>query len=178
MMAEAVTATTALIAVGAAAAVLALALVVVLVRSRRRGSGGQQQVLALVSEMNTRMEGMVRELSEALERAQEEGRRNRFLGELAGSIDLDEVLTRTLEAAGAIPGADAALVTIFGGAEKPIVATLGLSADEAQHQAISGPPDGHHQARAVSIAYQYPATVTSESPAQDLIHAGLAVPVS
>src|SRR5437588_425077 len=71
----------------------------------------------------------------------------------------------------------AALVTIFGGAEKPIVATLGLSADEAQHQAISGPPDGHHQARAVSITYQYPATVASESQSQDLIHAGLAVPV-
>ena len=43
---------------------------------------------------------MVRELSHALERAQEEHRRTRVLGELGGSIDLDEVLTRTLEAAG------------------------------------------------------------------------------
>ncbi len=155
-------------------------MVVIVVWALRRsdGSSKDERLMEVVTDMNARMEGMVRELSEALERAQEEGRRNRFLGELGGSIDLDEVLTRTLEAAGAIPGADAALVTIFGGAEKPIVATLGLSADEAQHQAISGPPDGHHQARAVSIAYQYPATVTSESPAQDLIHAGLAVPVS
>jgi len=154
--------------------------VVIVVWALRRsdGSSKDERLMEVVTDMNARMEGMVRELSEALERAQEEGRRNRFLGELGGSIDLDEVLTRTLEAAGAIPGADAALVTIFGGTEKPIVATLGLSADEAQHQAISGPPDGHHQARAVSIAYQYPATVTSESPAQDLIHAGLAVPVS
>jgi diguanylate cyclase (GGDEF)-like protein len=154
--------------------------VVLVVWALRRSdsSSKDERLMEVVSDMNARMEGMVRELSEALERAQEEGRRNRFLGELGGSIDLDEVLTRTLEAAGAIPGADAALVTIFGGTEKPIVATLGLSADEAQHQAISGPPDGHYQARAVSIAYQYPATVTSESPAQDLIHAGLAVPVS
>jgi len=152
--------------------------IVVWALRRSNGSSKDERLMEVVTDMNARMEGMVRELSEALERAQEEGRRNRFLGELGGSIDLDEVLTRTLEAAGAIPGADAALVTIFGGTEKPIVATLGLSADEAQHQAISGPPDGHHQARAVSIAYQYPATVTSESPAQDLIHAGLAVPVS
>ena len=36
---------------------------------------------------------------DALERAREESRRGRSLGELAGSIDLDEVLTRTLEAA-------------------------------------------------------------------------------
>ncbi len=170
--------TTALIAGGAALGTLVVVVIVVWALRRSDGSSKDERLMEVVTDMNARMEGMVRELSEALERAQEEGRRNRFLGELGGSIDLDEVLTRTLEAAGAIPGADAALVTIFGGAEKPIVATLGLSADEAQHQAISGPPDGHHQARAVSIAYQYPATVTSESPAQDLIHAGLAVPVS
>jgi diguanylate cyclase (GGDEF)-like protein len=173
MMADAVTATTALVAVGAAAAVLALVLLVVLVRSRSRGSGGgQQQVLTLVSEMNTRMEGMVRELSEALERAQEEGRRNRFLGELGASIDLDEVLSRTLEAGGAIPGVDAAIVSIRDGVDKPIVATLGLSAEEAQRQVISGPPNGH-EARAISIVYQYPPALEGTK----LVHSGLAVPV-
>ena len=164
---DAVTATTALIAVGAAAAVLALVLLVVLVRSRRRGSGGQQEMLTLVSEMNTRMEGMVRELSESLERAQEEGRRNRFLGELGASIDLDEVLSRTLEAGGAIPGVDAALVSIRDGGDKPIVATLGLSAEEAQRQVISGPPNGH-EARAISIVYQYPPSLEGT----ELVHSG------
>ena len=104
-------------------------------------------MLTLVSEMNTRMEGMVRELSEALERAQEEGRRNRFLGELGASIDLDEVLSRTLEAGGAIPGVDAAIVSIRDGAEKPIVATLGLSAEEAQRQVVSGPAERPRGAR-------------------------------
>jgi diguanylate cyclase (GGDEF)-like protein len=172
MMAEAVTASTALVAVGVAAVVLALALLVVLLRARRRGSGGQEQVLALVSEMNTRMERMVRELSEALEHAQEEGRRNRFLGELGASIDLDEVLARTLEAGGAIPGVDAAIVSIRDGVEKPIVATLGLSAEEAQRQVISGPPNGH-EARAISIVYQYPAALAGTQ----LVHSGLAVPV-
>jgi diguanylate cyclase (GGDEF)-like protein len=172
MMVEAATATTALIAVGVAAAVLALALLVVLVRSRKHGDGGQQQVLTLVSEMNTRMEVMVRELSESLERAQEEGRRNRFLGELGASIDLDEVLSRTLEAGGAIPGVDAAIVSIRDGAEKPIVATLGLSAEEAQRQVVSGPPNGH-EARAISIVYQYPAALEGA----ELVHSGLAVPV-
>jgi diguanylate cyclase (GGDEF)-like protein len=172
MMAEAVTATTALVAVGAAAAVLALVLLVVLVRARKRGSGGQEQMLTLVSEMNTRMEGMVRELSEALERAQEEGRRNRFLGELGASIDLDEVLVRTLEGGGAIPGVDAAIVSISDGVDKPIVATLGLSADEAKRQMISGPPSGH-EARAISLTYQYPPALEGT----ELVHSGLAVPV-
>jgi len=97
----------------------------------------------------------VRELSEALERAQEEVRRNRFLGELGASIDLDEVLSRTLEAGGAIPGVDAAIVSIRDSVDKPIVTTLGLSAEEAQRQVISGPPNGH-EARAISISYQLP----------------------
>src|SRR5919206_2483616 len=111
MVAEAVTATTALVALGAAAVVLLIALLVVLVRSRRRDEGSSDEVLALVSEMNLRMERMVRELSGALERAQEEGRRNRFLGELGASIDLDEVLSRTLEAGGALSRVDPAPVS-------------------------------------------------------------------
>ena len=171
-MADAVTASTALVAVGAAAVVLALALLAVLVRSRRRARGSDREMIELVSEMNARMEGMVRELSEALERAQEEGRRNRFFGALGTSIDLDEVLSRTLEAGGAIPGVDAALVSVRDGDGKPIVATLGLSSDEAQRQVISGPPDGH-EARAISIVYQYPPSLE----ATELVHSGLAVPV-
>jgi diguanylate cyclase (GGDEF)-like protein len=171
-MVDAVTATTVLVAAGAAAATLALVLLVALVRSRRRGRRNDQHVLALVSEMNLRMEDMVRELSEALERAQEEGRRTRSLGELGSSIDLDEVLARTLEAAGAIPGADAALVSVRDRADKPIVATLGLSTEEAEGQVVSGPPTDH-EARAISIVYQYPPALEGE----DLVHSGLAVPV-
>ncbi len=166
------TATTVLVALGAALATLALVSVTAFVRSRRRDKGGQQQVLALVSEMNTRMESMVRELSEALERAHEEGRRNRFLGELGASIDLDEVLSRTLEAGGAIPGVDAALISIQSDGEKPVVATMGLSDEEAQRQVISGPPNGH-EARAISLVYQYPPALEGE----ELVHSGLAVPV-
>src|SRR3954451_9901187 len=171
MMVEAVTTTTVLVAGGAAVATLALVSIVLFVRSRRSG-GGEQQMLTLVSEMNTRMESMVRELSESLERAQEEGRRNRYLTELAGSIDLGEVLSRTLEAGGAVPGVDAALVSISNDGEKPVVATLGLSAEEAQRQVVFGPPDGHEE-RAISLVYQYPPTLE----ATDVVHSGLAVPV-
>ena len=171
-MFEAVSNTTALVIAGAVVgAALLVALVLILVR--RPSRGGQEELLTLVSEMNERMEAMVRELAESLERAQEEGRRNRYLTELAGSIDLDEVLSRTLEAAGAVPGVDAALVSIDGD-EKPLVATLGLSTEEAERQAVSGPPDGH-EARAILLTYQYPPALDA---AGDLIRSGLAVPVA
>jgi diguanylate cyclase (GGDEF)-like protein len=172
MMAAAVTTTTVLVAAGAALATLVLvSLVLLLARSRRSSDDGEQQLLELVSDMNARMETMVRELSDSLERVQEEGRRNRYLTELAGSIDLDEVLSRTLEAAGAVPGVDAALVSISGDDEKPTVATLGLSTEEANRQVITGPPDGN-EARAISLVYQYP-----PGDGADLVHSGLAVPV-
>ena len=172
-MMAAVTTTTVLVAAGAALATLLLVSLVLLVRSRRSSRGGEQQLLEVVSEMNERMETMVRELSDSLERAQEEGRRNRYLTELAGSIDLDEVLSRTLEAAGAVPGVDAALVSISTDDDKPIVSTLGLSTEEAHRQVITGPPDGH-EARAISLVYQYPPALES---AAELIRSGLAVPV-
>jgi diguanylate cyclase (GGDEF)-like protein len=169
-MADVAASTTVLVALGAA--LVTLLVVLAVLGLRRRGGREQREAIELVSEMNWRMERTVRELSEALERAQEEGRRNRFLGQLGGSIDLDEVLEHTLQAGGAIPGVDAALVSIQVPGEKPIVATLGLSAGEAQRQVISGPPDGN-EARAISIVYQYPPTVD----AAELIHSGLAVPV-
>ena len=167
--------TTIVLSIAAALAALVIVLLVLwAIRASRRGS--DKRITALVTDMNTRMEAMVRDLTEALERAQEEGRRNRVLGELAGTIDLDEVLTRALEAAGAIPGADAALVTINDSADKPLVATLGLSAEEAQRQAITGPPDGH-EARSIVMSYQYPPEVVSSSNSSKLVHSGLAVPV-
>jgi len=169
---EAVTTTTVLVAAGAALATLVLVLLVLLVRSRGSSRGSEEQLLDLVSEMNQRMESMVRELSDSIERAQEEGRRNRYLTELAGSIDLDEVLSRTLEAAGAVPGVDAVLVSVSTEEHNPIVATIGLSSEEANRQVITGPPDGN-EARAISLVYQYP----PGTDAADAVHSGLAVPV-
>jgi diguanylate cyclase (GGDEF)-like protein len=159
----------------AAAAIVVLLLVLWLMRGAGKSGRHDERLAELVADMNTRMESMVSELSEALEHAQEEGRRNRMLGELAGTIDLDEVLTRTLDAAGAMPGVDAALARLDDG-DAPIVATLGLSTDEAQRQAIAGPPGGA-EARSISLVYQYPNEMVGSDGPGNLIHSGLAVPV-
>src|ERR671932_306533 len=107
--------------------VLLLALLVVRMRSDRRTG---ERVAGGGASPNQRMDALGRELATALERAEEESRRSRIFGDLAGSIDLDEVLSRTLDAAGALERADAALVMLpdTQGA-KPLVATLGLSVE-------------------------------------------------
>jgi diguanylate cyclase (GGDEF)-like protein len=165
--------TIALAAVGAALATLVVTLL--FQWAVRRSSDSDERLTQVARELEARMDEMVRELSGALEQSQLEGQRTQMLGELAGSIDLDEVLTRVLEAAGAVDGVDATLVTLSpqpGG--EPIVATLGLTAEEAERQAVTGPPNGR-PARTITMSYEYAA----DEPNADgeAIQSGVAVPL-
>src|SRR6266511_3691297 len=168
--------TTVLIGISVGLGALVVLLLALLVVRWRSDTSTDERVAEVVATLNTRMDELGRELAGALERAEEEGRRSRIFGELAGSIDLDEVLSRTLEAAGALGGADAALVMLpdpQGG--KPLVATLGLSVEEAERHAITGPPDGR-LARSITMSYTYPELERQEGE-EGVIHAGLAVPL-
>jgi diguanylate cyclase (GGDEF)-like protein len=178
--------TTAFVALGSVLITLGVVLVILLVVQRRRPAGagaaaeGAGELALAVRDLNARIDSLANELTQALERAQEGERRSRHLGELAASIDLDEVLTRVLEAAGATPGADGALVTVAGAGagSKPIVAALGLSAEEAERQALAGPTD-RRQVRSVAISYDYPEIGNGdvEHLGGEPIRAGLAVPL-
>jgi len=167
---------TTLLAVASGALALLVVLLGALLFARRSDRSTDERIAAAVGEMNDRMESLVRELGQALERAEEENRRSRVFGELSGTIELDQVLERTLEATRAVPNADAALISLPDAADgRSLIATVGLSADEAERQGIvAGPPDGR-SARAVSIAYSY----TPEELERNggLIHAGVTVPL-
>ena len=98
------------VGLGACVVLLLVLLATLVRRSARRADA---RVSDVVRVLETRMDELGRELAGAVERAEEEGRRSRFLGEIAGSIDLDEVLARTLEAAtGAVAEADASVVRL------------------------------------------------------------------
>ena len=165
--------TTILIACGAVLAAMALAATVFLF-GRRSGGRSEDRLAAMAAELDQRMEEMANELSEALARAQAESRRTRLLGELGGTIDLDEVLTRTLDATGALGGVDAAVVSVVVEGDEPVVASVGLGAVPPA-ATISGPPDGSSP-RSIAIAYEYdPADETGEPGP---IRAGIAVPLA
>jgi diguanylate cyclase (GGDEF)-like protein len=169
--------TTILIGISVGLGALVVLLLALLVVRWRSDNSTDERVAEVVASLNARMDELGLELAGALERAEEEGRRSRIFGELAGSIDLDEVLSRTLEAAGALEDADAALVMLpdpQGG--KPLVATLGLSVEEAERHAITGPPDGR-LARSITMSYTYPELERESSSEEGAISAGLAVPL-
>ena len=158
----------------AVAVVVVVAVVAATVLARRSSKRADTRVAELVENLNVRIDELARELAGAREEAEGELRRNRVLSDLGGTIDLDEVLTRTLEAATHATDSDAALVWIGNLSGPPMVATLGLSQEEAERQAIAGPPNGR-RARAIGISYRYGPDELSENG--DLIRAGLAVPM-
>src|SRR5215210_8088038 len=112
--------------------------------SRRPRGPGNDELAASIAKIDDRMHAMVQELSEALEQAQAEARNSRALGELAGTIDLDEVLNRTL---------DAAVVSVLGTDGAPLVAAVGLGVEDAA-ASIPAPPDGRLP-RSISIEYDH-----------------------
>ena len=158
----------------AVAVLVIVAAVTATVLARRSSKRADRRVAELVENLNTRIDELAKELAGAREQAEGELRRNRVLSDLGGSIDLDEVLTRTLEAATHATDSDAALVWIGNSAGPPLVATLGLSQEEAERQAIAGPPNGR-RARAIGISYRYDEDEISQNG--DLIRSGLAVPM-
>ena len=165
--------TTILIACGAAFVAMTLTVTVFLL-GRRSGGTGDDRLAAMTAQLDERLEAMVHDLSEALERAQEENRRTRVLGELGGTIDLDEVLTRTLDAAGALAGVDAAIISVALESDAPLVASVGLGSGEPA-TTVSGPPDGTTP-RAIAIEYEQ--GPEDESREDGPIRAAIAVPLT
>ena len=163
-------------AIGAAALAFALALAPVLVA--RRVAAPRRDMDEFVEESSKRFEETLGELTAALETAREESQRSRRLGEISTTIDLDAVLGRTLEAAIALPGASAGLIVLppaeQAGTDEPLLATVGMSAEEAARQPVSRSSEGHG-ARAVRIAYSYSPEETAEDG--ELIRGGVAVPL-
>jgi len=124
-----------------ALAVVVAALVVAVVLVGRRGGHRrqpEQELVKAVAEMRTKMDELAGGLTEALERAEQESRRNRLFGELGGSIDLEELMDRVLDAAMEIPGIDAAMMVVERLDGAPAVVTRGMTAEESARPPTSG----------------------------------------
>lgn len=118
-----------------------------------------------------------RELRDALAEAREESRRARVLAEIAATIDLDDVLQRTMAVAVEHEAVDAAMLSIQQADGEPFVATVGMTAEEASRQPVATSPPGG--ARAVRISYRYGPEDEGilREAGTELIQGGVAVPV-
>jgi diguanylate cyclase (GGDEF)-like protein len=166
-------ATTAVIVVAAVA--IAAALTAVLL-SRRRAPAraeGSDQLVRAVDEMRVRMDSLAHDLSEALDRAERESRRNRLFGELGGTVDLEELMDRVLDAAMEISGIDAAMMVVEAQGGNPAVATRGMTAQEAAKPPTSGVAGA--LPGTITVTYRY--GQERALPSADLIRGGLFIPL-
>jgi diguanylate cyclase (GGDEF)-like protein len=155
------------IAAGFAVGASLLTLGAVLLGLRRlratRGSP-EDRVSALVRELDLRMRQLGEDLSEELERTKEESRRSRYLGELAWTIELEEVMRRTLDAAAGLEGVDAALVTALDETSQPMTKGFGLSEEEVRQLELDQ-RTGSGRVQSLTISYaQVPGTAADEPP--------------
>jgi diguanylate cyclase (GGDEF)-like protein len=162
---------TAVIALAAAGAALLIVGMIGVAGARSR-RGSERRITRALAEIGARMDSLSVELADAITRAQDESRRVRTLGSLGTIADLDELLSRTVEAATDLTGVDAAVVRVTEPDDTPVVASVGLPAEAATQHALSGPPDGGH-ARTTRVLYTYHA----EDDAPEAIRAGLVVPL-
>ena len=165
--------TTAIIAVLAFVAASTL-LTIVLVRRAGGGATKPDNELArAVDEMRLKMDELSHDLSEALERAERESRRNRLFGELGGSIDLEELMDRVLDAAMKIPGFDAAMIVVEGQGGGPTVVTRGMTPQETAKPPTSGVIGA--LPGTMTVTYRYGRD--RELPNKELICGGVFIPL-
>jgi diguanylate cyclase (GGDEF)-like protein len=158
------------LAVGGTGLVVLVLLGLLVVITRRRPPATELETM--LRESSTRVEAMLTDLTAALDQAQEQNARSRQLAEIGSTIDLDEVLARTLESAGALLGVEGAMVILQNGdGSGPLVATVGLSEGEAAGQP-GGPEWGRR--RAAIVSYLYP---EADSIADEPIRGSIQVPV-
>ena len=151
------------VAVGAALLSVGIA-VLVMRRLRDRRGTPEERVSALVRELDLRMRQLGEDLSEELERTKEESRRSRYLGELAWTIELEEVMRRTLDAAAGLDGVDAALVTALDETGEPMTKGSGLSEEEVRQLELDQ-RTGSGRVQSLTISYAHAAGCRSRRPA-------------
>jgi diguanylate cyclase (GGDEF)-like protein len=158
-----------------AAALVAAAVLVAIVVNRRRPASNppSDELVRAVDEMRSKMDELKGELSGALERAEQESRRNRLFGELGGSIDLEELMDRVLDAAMEIPGIEASMMVVERQDGAPAVVTRGMSADESARPPTSGVAGSLPGTITVSYRYGH----DREGTDADLIRGGAFVPL-
>ncbi len=153
--------------------VAAVVVGVVLVRRQPATGPPPEELVRAVDEMRTKMDELAGGLSQALERAEQESRRNRLFGEIGNSIDLEELMDRVLDAAMEIEGVDAAMMVVERQDGAPAVVTRGMTAQETARPPTSG------------VAGTLPGTITvsyrygrdREGADTDLIRGGAFVPL-
>ncbi len=154
-----------------AAAAVAVVLVVAVLVARQAGARSQRRFEAVVDQLDGHMQAISQNLQRAVERSDDA--RERGLGELALTLELDDLLQRLVEEAADRTGAQAATVRVRGPGEMPAVASFGTGDGAELLESALGPPDAR-PFRALTMNWMYPQALEGDDAAY---RSGLIVPI-
>jgi diguanylate cyclase (GGDEF)-like protein len=157
----------------AVALVAAVGLAYLVQRRRATAPEPSTELVRAVDEMRLKMDALALDLSEALDRAERETRRNRLFGELGGSIDLEEIMDRVLDATMALEGIDAAMMMVEGQGGTPVVLGRGLSPQETAKPPTSGVAGA--LTGTITVSYRYGRD--QDLSGTELIRGGVFIPL-
>jgi diguanylate cyclase (GGDEF)-like protein len=140
---------------------------------RRARASTDERVAEAVKTLAAGMQETMRDLAGALEGGLPASRADRFVVELASSLDLDLVAGRTLDAVATIGGVEGAFLDAAGPGGARLSASLGIPEEEAAKTAVTLPENDN--LRAVEISYRYRLDAADESSA--LVRSGVVVPL-
>jgi len=119
------------------------------------------------------MHDTMRDLALSIEQAQTALRSERFVEELAASLDFDEVTTRMLGAVAALPGVDA--VVLDAPAPEAATAAMVTGMDAAEAAGVAIPAPDNDNLRAVELSFRY--RIDDVDEATGAVRSGVAVPL-
>ena len=119
------------------------------------------------------MHDTMRDLAASIEQTQTALRSERFVDELAASLDFDEVTTRTLGAVAALPGVDGA--TLDAPAPETASAPMVTGMEPAEAAGVAVPAPDNDNLRAVELSFRYRIDDVDETTG--LVRSGVAVPL-
>jgi diguanylate cyclase (GGDEF)-like protein len=165
------------LSIGLAAALgISVVALLELLRRLRRGTSGEAeaQLARTVQTLEARLDDLTRELSGAVRRAEEERERSRFLAQLGSTIDLDDAVGATLQAAAGLPKVDAAVIELDanGDGDERRLGSIGLDDEDDGTVHIFNDPPEDREARAIELSYLY-----AEANAAGAVHGALGVPL-
>jgi diguanylate cyclase (GGDEF)-like protein len=145
--------TTELLIGASAVALIAAVAAIVIVTVVRARAAADERVAQAIRNLAAGMQDTMRDLTAAFERARAVAEPQEPAQELAASLDLEDVTKRTLQAAQAISGVDAAVLELDDVDGERTRAALGLEPDEARRVAVAAPPN--ESLRALEVVYRY-----------------------
>ncbi|MGH3002311.1 MAG: hypothetical protein ACRDM1_06575, partial [Gaiellaceae bacterium] len=139
----------------------------------RARATADERVAEAVRQLAAGMNETILDLTDSIETARAASQGDRYVEELAASLDFDAVATRTLDAVERLPGVDAASLDSPAPGTSQAETTVGMAPEEAAKVQVTAPANDN--LRAVDVSFRY--RIDAVDGAANVVRSAVVVPL-